>query len=262
MTRLTLTYRLPSRIPKLLVAQLTLLAAVLAAWEWLVRINILDPKLVPAVSEIAETLLQILSDKDIFTHIGLTLWGVLLSCLIGVPVGVLIGVALERSSYWGKVLKPLFLFPLSIPKSIFLPVFILAIGISFWERVAFGAFSVVFLVILCTTAAVQTVRQEYLLVARSFGASTPQTIYHVYLPAMLPILLEGMRLAVIFGFTGIILAEMYAAKGGLGYLMSSWGENFMVKQLFAGVVLISAIAVALNEGIRAMERHYGTWRNK
>jgi NitT/TauT family transport system permease protein len=77
---------------------------------------------------------------------------------------------------------------------------------------------------------------------------------------MLPVLLEALRLAMIFNFTGVILAEMYASRNGLGHLISDWGENFMLRQLLAGVLLVSAIAIAFNESIRWVEKRCGHWR--
>ncbi len=138
--------------------------------------------------------------------------------------------------------------------------FILVFGITFYEKVAFGVFSTIFILIMSTTAAVDSVRAEHVTAAHSFGATRAQIIRRVYLPSMLPVLLEALRLAMIFNFTGVILAEMYASRNGLGHLISDWGENFMLRQLLAGVLLVSAIAIAFNESIRWVEKRCGHWR--
>jgi NitT/TauT family transport system permease protein len=78
---------------------------------------------------------------------------------------------------------------------------------------------------------------------------------------MLPILLEGLRLTVIFGFTAVLLAEMYASRTGVGHQIASWGENFMMDRLFAGVLLLAVLAIVLNEAVRAVETRFGHWRS-
>ena len=85
-------------------------------------------------------------------------------------------------------------------------------------------------------------RYEVAIVAAAVDAvpTLPQIVRRVYLPSMTPVLLEAVRLAMVFNFTGIILAEMYAARAGVGYLIGVWGENFMIRQLLAGILLVAA----------------------
>ena len=64
---------------------------------------------------------------------------------------------------------------------------------------------------------------------------------------MMPILLETLRISMIFNFTGVMIAEMYASRTGIGHLIANWGENFQMPQLFAGVILLAAVAIAFNE---------------
>jgi NitT/TauT family transport system permease protein len=77
---------------------------------------------------------------------------------------------------------------------------------------------------------------------------------------MLPMLLEAIRIAMIFNFTGVMIAEMYASRTGIGHLIAGWGENFQMPQLFAGILLLSIIAILFNESIRILEERFSTWR--
>ena len=96
--------------------------------------------------------------------------------------------------------------------------------------------------------------------ARSYGASKRQIYLEIYLPAMLPIILEGLRLGMIFNITGVIFAEMYASRRGLGNLVATWGMQFDMKSLFAGIVLAAALAIIINETLRHFENKLGQWR--
>ena len=148
----------------------------------------------------------------------------------------------------------------SIPKSIFLPMFILVFGVGFSQKVGFGFFSTIFIVIMSTTTAVESVKVEHLMVARSYGATPAQTALRVYLPSMLPVLLEALRISMIFNLTGVILAEMYASREGIGHQIATWGENFQMKQLLAGVIMIAVIAMTFNELVRSVETRCSHWR--
>jgi NitT/TauT family transport system permease protein len=202
-----------------------------------------------------------LLQRDSVLH-GLAVTGseVLLAFVLGVPIAAAIGVLIAENRYVSDVLRPLLFFAFSIPKSIFLPMFILVFGVGFAEKVGFGFFSTIFIVIMSTTTAVESVKMEYLTVARSYGATPAQTAFRVYLPSMLPVLLEALRISMIFNLTGVILAEMYASRDGIGHEIATWGENFQMKQLLAGVVMIAVVAMAFNELIRWVETRCSHWR--
>jgi NitT/TauT family transport system permease protein len=138
--------------------------------------------------------------------------------------------------------------------------FILVFGVGFAQKVGFGFFSTIFIVIMSTTTAVESVKPENLLVARSYGATPAQTIWRVYIPSMLPVLLEALRISMIFNLTGVMLAEMYASREGIGHLIANWGENFQMRQLLAGVLMVAAIAITFNELVRFVETRCSHWR--
>jgi NitT/TauT family transport system permease protein len=185
---------------------------------------------------------------------------VLAAFAIAVPFGCLIGYLIAENRYFSDVVKPLLFFAFSIPKSIFLPMFILVFGIGFQQKVAYAAFTTAFVVLMSAAAAVESVRSDHIMVARSYGATKWQILRRVYVPSMLPILLEALRIAMIFNFTGVMIAEMYASRTGIGHLIANWGENFQMPQLFAGVIVLAAVAILFNEAVRALEARCSTWR--
>jgi ABC-type nitrate/sulfonate/bicarbonate transport system permease component len=242
------------------VARLVLVLGAFGLWEFLSRTGITNPRLLPPASEVVATLWEMLGRSRLHTDMLVTASEMAVAFLIGLPAGAAIGLFLSESRYWGATLKPLLFFMFSIPKMIFLPMFILIFGIGFAQKVAYGFVSTVFIVAMTTAAAVESVKQDYVTVARSYGASRGQIVARVYLPCMLPVLLETVRLAMIFNFTGVMLAEMYASRDGLGHSIATWGENFQMRQLFAGVILVSTLAILFNETIRWAERRCEPWR--
>src|SRR6188768_2579649 len=232
---------------QLIAIRLLLLALFLAAWETLPRNNVINPMLLPPLTDVLKMLVELLGRAQVHEAILVTAAEVIVAFVIAVPLGAVIGVLIAEYDYAGQIFKPLLFYVFSVPKSIFLPMFILIMGIGFQQKVAYAAFSTVFVVIMSATAAVESVKADHVLVARSYGATRMQILTRVYVPSMLPILLETLRISMIFNFTGVMIAEMYASRTGIGHLIANWGENFQLPQLFAGVLLLAAVAIAFSE---------------
>jgi NitT/TauT family transport system permease protein len=250
-----MTERLTTTLARILVV-----AALFALWEALSRSGLINPRLLPAASDTLRTLGELLQRGSVRNDLAVTASEVLAAFALSVPFGCLVGFLIAENRYFAEVVKPLLFFAFSIPKSIFLPMFILVFGVGFSEKVGFGFFSTIFIVIMSTTTAVESVKLEYLTVARSYGATRAQTAFRVYLPSMLPVLLEALRISMIFNLTGVILAEMYASRDGIGHQIATWGENFQMPQLLAGVVIVAAIAILFNEMVRWVEARCSHWR--
>ena len=243
-----------------LVRRLLLLVAALTVWEALPRLGVVDAELLPPFSEVLATVPALLARPALQDDFGLTALRVLAGFLLSIPVGACLGVLVAESRYAGRVLEPLLFFLFTIPKSIFLPLTILAMGIGFSQKLAYAVLSTFLVLTFNFAAAIRSIKPEYLLVARSYGAARSQVIRRVYVPGMLPILLEAVRIAIMFTITAVLLAEMYASRTGIGHDIASWGENFQMKQLLAGVLMIAAIAMAFNELVRSVETRCSHWR--
>jgi NitT/TauT family transport system permease protein len=246
--------------PQIIFVRLALLALVLGAWELLPRIGSVNPLLLPPLSEVLAMLANLFGRPTVHEAVVITALEVIVAFIIAVPLGAAGGILIAENEYVGEIFKPMLFYVFSVPKSIFLPMFILVFGIGFGQKVAYAAFTTAFVVMMSATAAVESVRADHIMVARSFGATRTQILLRVYVPSMLPILLETVRISMIFNFTGVMIAEMYASRTGIGHLISNWGENFQMPQLFAGVILLAAVAILFNEAVRALEARCSTWR--
>jgi len=231
-------------------------------WEALVHLGRLDPSLAPAPSTITGALVRLLERPEVLASLAVTAWEAVAAFLIAVPLGLLMGFTLAEIPGLGGLLRPLVNFLFGVPKSIFLPVFILMFGVSIPQKIAFGVFTTVFVLIMGGIAAVQSVPHELVTVSRVYGASRLQIIREIYLPAMAPILLESARLGMVFNITAVLLCEIYGARDGIGYRIAAWGENLQMPQLYAALVIVAAAAVAVNEALRLVETRLGAWRQR
>ena len=180
--------------------------------------------------------------------------------IIGAPIALATGFVMGENVAVGRSLSPVFNLVLSVPQSVFLPLFVLLFGLGFTEKLIFGVTHVFFVVAVNAMAAVRQVPHGQVMLARSYGAGRLRIYRSVYLPAMAPQVVTGLRLGIIFDIIGILLAEMYASRSGLGVLLLRWGESYAVDKLMAATVLISAVTILINETMRIWELHVERWR--
>jgi ABC-type nitrate/sulfonate/bicarbonate transport system permease component len=235
-----------------LAGYLTFVVALLGAWElgaWLVA----DPDLLPHFADVAALLWRFLHDPQFLADLAVTATEVAVAFLVAAPLAVSTGFLLGERIYLAQAFNPVVHFILAVPQSIFLPVFILAFGIGFLEKVLFGITHAYFVIVVNSFAAVRSIPPSLVAAARVFGASRAQIYTRIYLPAMLPLILTGLRLGMIFCIIGVLLAEMYASRQGIGRFIFSWGEAYQVPELLAGILLICVLTVAVNEVMRLAE---------
>jgi ABC-type nitrate/sulfonate/bicarbonate transport system permease component len=248
------------RHERLIVAAVAL--GLFGLWEVMVRLGRLDAGMAPAPSTVLAALKALLVRPEVLQSLAVTAWEVFAAFLLAVPLGLLLGFLLAEVPMLGALFRPLVNFLFGVPKSIFLPVFILVFGVSIPQKIAFGVFTTIFVLIVGGTAAVQSVPRELILVSRVYGASRSQIIREIYVPAMAPILLESVRLGMVFNITAVLLCEIYGARDGIGYRIAAWGENVQMPQLYAALVIVALAAVAVNEALRAVESRLGAWRER
>ncbi|MBV9459031.1 MAG: ABC transporter permease, partial [Bradyrhizobium sp.] len=122
----------------LALSRIAIIIAILALWEFLSRSGIVNPRLLPSATDTLATLSDLLRRASVRSDLVVTATEVLAAFAIAVPFGCLLGYLIAEHRYFADVMKPLLFFAFSIPKSIFLPMFILVFGVGFAEKVGFG----------------------------------------------------------------------------------------------------------------------------
>ena len=235
--------------------RLLLVGAAALLWEIAGRLAWVDPELLPPLSSIATALWHLLGDQSYRADLWVTLAECILAFIIVTPLGLVSGFLLGERPRLEKTFGPALQLLMTVPKSVFLPVFILLFGIGLQEKVIFAVALAYFIVVPTGIAAVQSVPHGLVTAARAFGASRQQIYRQIYVPAVTPIILGGARLGLIFTIHGIIFAEMYASSEGIGRRILDWGEAFQMRPMLATVLLILAVTVVLNESMQLVENY-------
>jgi NitT/TauT family transport system permease protein len=182
--------------------------------------------------------------------------GFLLALVIGLPLGILIG-WYRRLAY---ALEPLISFFYSTPRIALMPVLIIWFGIGLPSKIAVVFLGAVFPILINAAAGVRTVDRSLIQAARAFNATDRQLFLTVNLPACVPFVLSGMRLAVGQGLIGVFVGELLGAQHGIGLLVANAGASFQTATVLAGVALIAAAGVVLTNLLGIAERRFSSWR--
>lgn len=235
------------------------LVSLLVLVEVLVRTGVLNRALVPPPSAVAQTLAAILASGKALAPLGETLSIFFLAyataCALAVGVGLLMG----RFRPVHDLLEPLVEFLRPLPKPALLPPLILFLGIGDAMKLAIIGLGVFFPVLINTVQGVRGTDPVMIDVARTFGHRPRQLMFKVILPSALPMILSGMRVSLGLGLILVVIAEMLAGTGGVGYLILDMQRSFKVPQMYAWIVILAVLGYALNAAFVFAERRAIHW---
>jgi NitT/TauT family transport system permease protein len=233
----------------------------LAAWEGGSRAGWLDPLFASSPSLILEKLVSMISDGSLWPHVlasaNIAGLGFGFSVLVGVPLGLAMG----RSKNIRAAVEPFTTALNASPQVAFLPLLIIWLGIGIASKVALVFLGSVIIMVVNTEAGVMQVDRRLVETARSFMANERQVLLKVVLPSALPYIIAGMRLGVGRTLVMVVVAEIYAATKGLGYLIFQAGGLYDTAQVFVGVVVLAGAGMLFNALLRWVEKRMAPWQH-
>lgn len=232
----------------------------LLLWEAFGRVGVLDGRFFPAPSAIAGSFPPLLRSGELLDHTMTSLGRIAIGFLIGAVPGLLLGIVMGLSRFVRAALNPMVgaLYP--IPKTAILPLLLLIFGTGEASKYATVAIGVFFLVLLNTIAGVLSIEPVYLDVGRNFGASGLQVFRTIALPGALPLIFTGIRLGWGTALILIVVAEIFAARSGLGYFINNMYQTFQVEKMYAGLIVMSVIGYVSFLVLDELQRWLIPWR--
>ncbi|MGM7777518.1 ABC transporter permease [Arthrobacter sp. KNU-44] len=174
--------------------------------------------------------------------------------------GVTLGLLIAWYGRLNSVLNPLLELFRNTAALALLPVFTLLLGIGEESKISIVAYAAFFPVLLNTIAGVKTVDPLLIRAAKSLGLSSLSPFRKVILPSAVPTIFTGIRMAGTASILVLIAAEMVGAKAGLGYLIVNAQSSFLIPDMYAGILTVSLLGLAVNFLLVALERHFSRWR--
>jgi NitT/TauT family transport system permease protein len=236
------------------------IGVLLAVWETLPRLNVVDATFLPPLSQVLQAWWNLAVSGQLAQHIEASLIrslsGFGLAIAVAVPLGLLIGWYKPVATLLNPVLE---LFRNTAALAL-LPVFVLILGLGETSKIAIILYGCAWPILLNTVSGVRTVDPLLVKSARSLGLPPVRLFAKVVLPAAVPTIFTGIRLAGAYSILILIAAELVGAKAGLGYLITYAQFNFDVPDMYAGIITISGIGLVINQLLVVLERRFSTWR--
>ncbi|MEI7514732.1 MAG: ABC transporter permease subunit [Betaproteobacteria bacterium] len=261
----TSSFKIPGQGSSAVISAVTI-TAFFAIWFAATNLGWIKPIFLPSpqatFQQFYEYLTGAANDKPLWQHFVASLLRVfsafLLACLIAIPVGIAMGM----SRFWRGIFDPPIELLRPLPPLAYLPLIIIWFGIDELPKVLLIYLSCFAPLAMAARSGMRSASQEQMNAAYSMGASYSQVIWHVVLPAAMPEILVGMRIAIGFGWSTLVAAEMVAANVGLGQMVLNASNFLRTDIVVMGIIVIGSVAFAFDLLMRWVEKKVVPWRGR
>lgn len=230
------------------------LVLLLLLWEIACRTGLAEPQLLPAPSVVFGRLAQQLVDTQFLQHMAQTLIRLTAGLAIATVIGVALGLSAATWPLGGRLLEPLMRILAPIPKIALYPALILILGFDHASKIALVAADALFPILFSTYYGARLVERKLIWSALAAGTSRAGCAFKVVLPAALPSILTGFRIALVISCVVVFLAEMITSSDGLGHLLIRAARSFKTVDMFVPLVTISLLGLGVNALVEVLRR--------
>jgi ABC-type nitrate/sulfonate/bicarbonate transport system permease component len=241
------------------IAGFLLIAAALVTLEWAVASRHIRRALVPAPTDVFAELVHIIRAGDLWAPLAQTISLLAIAYIVASVLAVAVGLAMGRSRTLFNLLEPLVEILRPLPKPALLPPLILFLGIGSAMKITIVGLAVFFPVLINTVQGVRGIDPVMIGTARTFGYGRFQIVRKIVLPAALPFIFTGLRVSLGLGLILVVVAEMLAGTGGVGYLILDMQRMFQARAMYAWLVILACLGFVLNAGFVLLERRILFW---
>ena len=216
--------------------------------------GIIDPFITSSPSRVLATIVRLLANRELFLHIGVTLFETIAGFLLGTLLGTLLAALLWWSSTLCKILDPYLVVLNALPKIALGPILIVWIGAGVGSIIVMGVLvSLVVTTVTVLTGFLETTDEKQLLM-RTLGANKRQIFRLVVLPASIPTMIAALKMSVSMSWVGVIVGEYLVSKAGLGFLIVYGGQVFKLDLVMASIVVLCILAAVMYYGVSYVEK--------
>lgn len=241
------------RLHSFLVMSIALLALEIAAQHHVL------PIFFPAPSVVISAFNQMLWDGEILSNTLITFRRLLIGGLIGGIPGLVLGLSMGASINIHRLFSPLFSAIHPIPRIALIPLFIVVFGIGEDAKLMIIATATFFPILFNTISGVKQINKTYFDVAKNFKLNLWQTFIHILFRGSLPSILSGLRLSLNHGLAMAVAVELLISRDGLGSLVDLAWRTMRIDDLYASLLCIGLIGIALDQGVLLLEKRFAGW---
>ncbi len=236
---------------------------IILIWQFLQGgIEIFPIKFVPAPSGIFTELVDLLGDTRTYDHILYSLRSFVVGYVLAAVVGITVGLLVGGSKLAELTIGPLVWTSYAVPRSALAPMIIVWFGLGLMSKVTLVFLLAVFPIIINTMEGVRHVDKTLVNAGKVFGGSTMQILRKIVVPALLPFILIGLRIAVVRGFIGVLLGEFLGSFKGLGKILNTASYNFETARALAIVVILIFLANVTMFLVSSIKKWVAPWHHE
>jgi ABC-type nitrate/sulfonate/bicarbonate transport system permease component len=233
--------------------------SVLLAWELLSR-YVIPPQYLPPPSAVVQAFIATTRSGELPRQLWQTASVLLLGFGLAIVSGMAVGIAMGMFPTLRRILDPYVNAFYAMPTVALVPLVIIWLGLGFEAKVFLTWLVAVFPVIINAQIGVMNVPAAFIETARAFGCDRWQVFRRVILHAAVPFFIAGIRLGLGRALVGVVVAEMFTALSGLGYMVVYYGNTFRTADVFVPIVVLAALSIAITRLIYRLERWIAPWR--
>jgi putative hydroxymethylpyrimidine transport system permease protein len=245
-------------LPLAVVLGLLALWQLAASWNVIADALSIEPFLVPAPSDVADSLW---TDRELLAeNAWVTVQEVVLGFALALVAGSAFAIVLHLSDVLRRALYPLLVASQTVPVVAIAPILVVWLGFGLGPKLAIIALICFFPITVNALDGLRSVDPELPRMMRTLDASRIQTLLRVEVPSSLPFLLSGAKIAAVISVIGAVFGEWSGADEGLGHLILVAQGQVQTARVFAAVAVLSALAILLFGGLALVERRLAWWR--
>jgi NitT/TauT family transport system permease protein len=234
--------------------------AFIAIWEIISQAGVVDPIIVPAASDVAAALFEMLGEKYFWEATGVTVYETLTGFVIGIVFAWILGTMIGMFRIFRLAFYPLIIAFQIMPRVAMAPLFLTWFGLGITSKIVMAATICFFPVLIAVVVGLENVDKDARSLLRSFGASRWEEYRKLSLPSSAPVIFAGIKTAMTMALIGAIVAEFVGGSEGMGVLIKTFNFQLEVAHGFAVIVALSLIGLVLYGLTELAENKLIFWR--
>jgi ABC-type nitrate/sulfonate/bicarbonate transport system permease component len=229
-------------------------------WELVARLELVSNDALPPLTQVGTAWLDLIHDGDLVPNGLASLWRGAAGLGLAIAIGGVLGILMARWKTVNVIFGPLVEMFYPVPKSALIPVTVIWLGLGNGSKILLIALGCMIPVTIGAFNGARAAEQTLIWSARSMGADRVRTLWDVVMPSALPELLNGIRTALALAFILLVSSEFIAAQDGVGYLISSLGDDGNYASMYAVVLTVALCGFAADRLYQAFMQRMLIWR--
>lgn len=237
-------------------------AGVVLVWYLIPALGLVNPALVPTPMQVAKTFWHLLTTEKLWLDMLMSLQRVLLGLALGIALAIPVGFVLGWYRPMRTLIDPLVNFFRSLPPIALIPLIIVYFGIDELAKVVMLFYAAFFSGVIVMYEGIVQTNPLFIRVARTLGATDGEIFRRVIVPLAVPHVLTALRVALGVCWATLVASELIAAQKGLGAVIQNASNYFQIDRIYAGIICIGAIALAMDRALRVIGGRVVQWQER